>query len=313
MAPETFNHTVGALWTKTRLDAYLTKHFDGRFSRTELKRALDGEKILLNGKVGLARDAVKEGDRIEGELPETPPSTLVPENIDLKIIHEDASIVVVDKPAGMVVHPGAGTQTGTLVHALLGRETQLAESDDPTRPGIVHRLDKETSGVLVVAKTSLAHRKLSEQFAERSLTKIYRAVVQGRMEFDEGRYEEPIGRDKSRRILMAVPARRAGGRRDDQGRPAETRYKVIKRFASTSDLEVRILTGRTHQIRVHFSHGRHPVLGDRLYAPAPVMRAAARLMLHAWKIEFLHPKTGKLVKFESPLPADFKAELDRQK
>lgn len=305
MAPEKFNHTVGPLWTKTRLDAYLAKVYGERFSRTELKRALDDNKITVNGKTGRARDPVSEGDRIEGLLPEAPVSMLVPESIDLRILHEDASIVVVDKPAGMVVHPGAGNKTGTLVHALLGRHTKLAESEDPARPGIVHRLDRETSGVLVVAKTAVAHRALSEQFSERSLTKIYRAVVQSRMEFDEGRIELPIGRHPEQRTRMAV-------RRDDKGKSAETRYKVLSRFSHSTYLELRILTGRTHQIRVHLAHAGHPVLGDRLYAPPAVMRAAGRLMLHAARIEFLHPKSGKLVKFESPLPPDFKTELDRQ-
>lgn len=306
MAGETFDHVVGALWTRTRLDAYLAKVYEGRFSRTALKRALDGGLIRLNGRVAAGRDPVAEGDRIAGELPSEPSTVLKPESIELQILFEDASIVVVDKPVGMVVHPGAGHRSGTLVHALLGRQTRLAESDDPSRPGIVHRLDRETSGVLVVAKTAAAHRALSDQFAERSLTKIYQALVHGRVAFDQGRLEEPLGRDPFRRTMMAV-------RRDDKGRPAETRYRVLRRFTTSTHLEVQILTGRTHQIRVHLAHAGHPVLGDRLYASPSVARLASRLMLHAWRIEFVHPKSGKLVKFESPLPADFRRELEHQK
>lgn len=306
MAPEAFKHIVGPLWTKTRLDAYLTKHLEGRFSRTELKRALDEKQFFLNGKEARGRDLVGEGDEVKGNLPNIQASPLLAESIKLEILHEDASIIIVNKPVGMVVHPGAGNPSGTVVNALLGRKTKLAESDDPARPGIVHRLDRETSGVLVVAKTPAAHRALAAQFAERTLTKVYLALVHGTIDFDEGRYEEPIGRDPKRRILMAV-------RRDEKGRPAETRYQVLKRFRGATYLELRILTGRTHQIRVHLAHAGHAVLGDRLYASPAVMRSAARLMLHARRIEFLHPKSGKLVKFESPIPKDFKEELDRQK
>ena len=303
---------VSALYAPKRLDAYLVETFRRRFSRQEIKSALIRGKLLLNGKPAKPKSLVKNGDEVRGELalagsgPATHASagtrdcSLRPEKIDLKIIYEDKNILVVDKPAGLVVHPGAGHRQGTLVNALLGKGTSLSSVGEKERPGIVHRLDKDTSGVLIVAKDNLSHRKLQEQFASRTLSKTYLALVKGRVEFEEGRISKAIGRDEKNRLKMAVSGK-------ETAREAETVYKVLKRFRYSTLLEVKILTGRTHQIRVHLADLGHPVVGDALYGRAD---EAGRLALHAWKIEFSHPKTGKIIKCESPIPEALKAWID---
>ena len=233
------------------------------------------------------------------------PSSLQPEQIPVNVIYEDESLLVVDKPAGMVVHPGAGNKKGTLVHALLGRGTTLSMGDTKVkdRPGIVHRLDKETSGLLIVAKNNEAHRKLQDQFESRTVTKIYTALVSGRVDFEEGHIEDPLSRHLKIRRKMAVS-------KSELAKEALTKYRVLERFGFSTLLKVRILTGRTHQIRVHLAHLGHPVLGDELYGKK---ESAPRLCLHASKIEFTHPKTGKMMFFESPLPPEFEAALKEEK
>ncbi len=281
-----------------RIDAYLADIFSKDYSRQEIKRCLEKESIFLNGKKAKPRDLVKEGDKIEGSLGEVKSHTLSGEKIPISVLYEDDSLLVVDKPVGLVVHPGAGNPTGTLVNALVGRGTILSSLGDAGRPGIVHRIDKETSGVLLVAKTNTAHRKLQAQFAARSLSKTYLALVKGRIEYEEGRVEAPMGRDPKVRQKMSVY-------RVGSGREALTQYKVLKRFRGATLLELKLITGRTHQIRVHMNHLGHPVLGDTVYGgPSDLERP--RLALHAWKIEFVHPKTGKLLKFEAPIPKAMK-------
>lgn len=293
--------TVLNLPMPKRIDAFLTDYCRGEYSRQEMKRFLVDGKVYLNGRPAKPKDLVRENDLIRAELGDSKKPGLSGENIPISVLYEDEFILVVDKPAGLVVHPGAGCKTGTLVHALIGRKTTLADRGGLLRPGIVHRLDKETSGVLLVAKTNKAHRKLQAQFAQRSISKIYWALVQGRIEFEEGHIDKSIGQDPKIRQKKAVSE-------EPRAREALTRYRVLKRYKHATLLEVKIVTGRTHQIRVHMQHLGHPVLGDALYGP-PSAAKEKRLALHAKKIEFLHPETDKITGFESPLPNDFEAML----
>lgn len=295
-----FSLVVPFLYQSKRMDAYLVQALEGKHSRSQIKACLDAGKILLNGKVAKPSSPVVEGDRVEGEIDPAPSTELVPEKIPIKVVYEDDSFLVIDKPIGMVVHPGAGNKTGTLVHALLGRGQSLSSVGGSDRPGIVHRIDKETSGLLLVAKTNEAHRKLQDQFQSRTLGKTYYALVRGRVEFEQGHIEKAIGRHEKIRQKMTVS-------RKENAREAETHYKVIRRFKHSTFLEVKILTGRTHQIRVHMADLGYPVVGDKLYGRSTV--EPARLCLHAAKLEFAHPKTGKMVRFESPLPKDFEKIL----
>lgn len=293
---------------RRRLDVFLAQALRGRYSRQEIKSAVEKGGFLLNGKHAKPRTLVREGDRIEGSPVFRKETALLPETIPLKVIYEDESLLVIDKPAGMVVHPGAGNRKGTLVHALLGRQIPLSAVGGSQRPGIVHRLDKETSGILLVAKTDTAHRNLQSQFESRTLSKTYTALVRGIVEFEEGRVWEPISRHPKVRQRMAVSKK-------GRGKEAVTLYTVKRRFRRSTLLEVKPLTGRTHQIRVHLAHLGHPVVGDALYGtsaggPADGL-AAERLALHASKIELTHPETGKIIRFESELPEDFKRLLER--
>ena len=261
----------------------------------------DRGEITVNGKIARPSLKVNEGDLIKAQLPRVRDNTPLAESIPLKIIYEDADLLVIDKPSGMVVHPGAGNRSGTLVNALLGRGSELSTSGGSERPGIVHRLDKETSGILLVAKNNRAHRMLQQQFESRSLSKTYIALVKGRVEFQEGHIDKAIGKHKKLRQKRAVSDL-------ESARDAQTLYKVLKRFRYATLLEVKILTGRTHQIRVHMEHLGYPVAGDALYG---TKQPGERLGLHAAKIEFMHPTTKKIISFESEWPADFKAMIER--
>jgi len=248
------------------------------------------------------------------EFPDAVPSHLTPEIIPLEIVHQDAGFLVISKPSGMVVHPGAGRRTGTLVNALLALQGGLSGVGGAERPGIVHRLDRETSGLLVVARTDAAHRHLSAQFSQRQVTKTYLALVWGEPVPARGRIDAAIGRHPVSRTRMTV---RASG-----GRSAITEYETLERMAGFAFMKVHILTGRTHQIRVHFKHRGHPVVGDSEYGgnrfssiKRPDLRdplvAFGRLALHAQRLEFRHPDSGAPLRFEAPLPADFSLLLER--
>ena len=289
--------------TVKRIDAYLAAAMAPDFSREEVKRCLLAGKIFLNGRAAIPKDPVSEGDRVTGELLSEKTTTAEPEAIPLDILYEDPSILVVNKPAGLVVHPGAGNKKGTLVNALLGRNTTLSSMGGMLRPGIVHRLDKATSGLLLVAKTNVAHRKLQAQFASRSLSKYYQALVRGKIDYEEGHVDVPMGRDP--KIRRKMDTARAG-----EGREALTHYRILKRFRYATLLEIKLVTGRTHQIRVHMRYLGHPVIGDTVYG-GPAEAAEPRLALHAARIEFLHPKTGKIIKFESPIPAEMKIMIEQ--
>ncbi len=291
---------VGRLYQQKRIDAYLAEVFTGTYSREELKSALTKSAITLNGLPTRPSAMVSEGDRIDGSVTSEKGKALVPENIPIKILYEDESMFVVDKPAGMVVHPGAGNKKSTLVHALLGLGGSLSSGGGSDRPGIVHRIDKPTSGILLVAKTNEAHRKLQYQFEARTIVKVYTVLVRGRVEYDEGRVVAALGRDPKARQKRAVS-------RGNDAKEAETRYRVLERFRHFTLLEAQIMTGRTHQIRVHMKHIGHPVAGDALYGPRGPF---TRLGLHASHVEFTHPVTDEPMTFDAEWPDDFRQMVE---
>lgn len=271
-----------------------------QYSRSRLQDWIKAGRVRIDGAAARASQRLRGGESVEVEPAALAPLRAVAEDLPLDILYEDADVVAVNKPAGMVVHAGAGHHSGTLVNALLHRFGRLSEMGGEVRPGIVHRLDRGTSGVILVARTDSAHRSLAAQFAAREVEKVYLALVHGAVGGDSGRIERPISRDPARRVRMT--ARRA------EGRSAITEYRVIRRFSGFTLLEVRIKTGRTHQIRAHFASLGHPLAGDRLYgAPAGT---AGRFFLHAHRIGFRQPSTGETVTVSAPLPPDLTAWLE---
>lgn len=296
-----------------RIDAYLASCLSD-ISRTRIHRAIEDGDVLVNDRAVKPSYRVRAGDQIEIDLPEPPVVDLLAEAIPLKIIYEDDDFVVVDKPAGMVVHPGAGIESGTLANALLYHFNQLSGAAGRIRPGIVHRIDKETSGLLVVAKNDLAHEKISEQFHDRKVFKLYVALVYGQVTKDRGEIDARIGRSQNNRTRMAV----VGG---GAGRAALTLFEVARRFEEFTLLNIQIKTGRTHQIRVHLSHIGHPVVCDTAYSAgrennvrSPQSRRKIKHMsrhfLHSSQLAFAHPRTGERMKFISPLPSELSGFLE---
>ncbi len=288
-----------------RLDSYLTSLISG-WSRARLQNLIEDEEVLVNGQPAKAAYKIRAKDEIEVDLTPAPAETFTPENIPLDIVFEDDSLVVVNKPAGMVVHPGAGISSGTLANALAFHFAQLSSQGGSLRPGIVHRLDKGTSGLLVAAKTEAAHENLAQQFRARSVFKLYLALVHGTVNLDSGRIEQPIKRDPRNRVRMSVGS---------SGRSALSLYRVKKRYSRFSFLEVELKTGRTHQIRVHLAWLKHPVVGDDVYGGGrdntvadQTLRAAIRRLgrqfLHAAELGFTHPVSHAQVKFSSGLPTE---------
>jgi 23S rRNA pseudouridine1911/1915/1917 synthase len=280
---------------KIRLDRFLANKLP-EYSRSRLQQLVRTGFVRLNGRTTRPRHLVRSGDKIE--LTEAPLEKIdnQPEPIPLDVLFEDKDIIVINKPPGLVVHPGAGHRQHTLVNALLSHCPTLSGIGGKERPGIVHRLDKETSGCLVVAKNDGAHRELSRQFAERKVEKIYLAIVAGKLRKGAGVIEEKIGRHPVHRQRMSVASAR--------GRPAKTDYRVVCSGDQASLVECQLCSGRTHQIRVHLHHLGHPVLGDKVYA-AHLAKNFPRHMLHAWKLGFRHPRSGESKSFEAPLPDDF--------
>jgi len=282
----------------TRLDRWLAARL-AELSRARLQTLIAAGGVRVDGRAVKASHRLRAGERVAVEVPPPAPEELLPEPAELAIVHEDAHVLVVDKPAGMVVHPGAGHARGTLAAAVLAHAPGVAGVGGPRRPGIVHRLDKDTSGLLVLAKTPAAYESLVAQLARRAVTRRYLAVVHGRVAREEGVVDAPLGRHPHDRVRMAV---RPAGR----GRPAVTRWRVLERFTRCTYLEVRLETGRTHQIRVHLASLGHPVVGDDVYGgrrrpPSPVPLAG--YALHAATLAFVHPATGERVEFRAPLPA----------
>jgi 23S rRNA pseudouridine1911/1915/1917 synthase len=296
----------------TRLDRVVAGHFP-ELSRTRVQELIEEGLVLLNGKPAKDSHKVRSNDLIQVVPQERPALLAEPEQIPLDVLYEDDDVIAINKPAGMNVHAGAGNAHGTLVNALLGRGQGLSRGSDALRPGIVHRLDKETSGIVLVAKNDFAHAKLAEAFRQREVRKIYLALVQGRMEEDRGRIEFAIARDPNRRTRMTA-VRRSGA--FENARVARTDWRVLSRIDATSLLEVQLHTGRTHQIRVHFSALRHPVVGDTLYGAwthlqvgRATLRSLGRNFLHAVKIGFRQPRTGDNIELIAPLPKELREYL----
>lgn len=263
------------------------------------------QKLIAEGRVFVGENPlqsknyrVKEEEEFIIEIDEPVLLEAKAENLPLKILYEDESLLVLDKEKGMVVHPGAGNPTGTLVNGLLYHcRGKLSSINGVIRPGIVHRLDKDTSGVLVVAKDDETHRNLAAQFEGRTVTRIYGAIVHNNFQEDEGKIDQPIGRDPANRLRMKVDVKR--------GREAITHYRVVERFGRFTLIEASLETGRTHQIRVHMAHIKHPVIGDPLYGPKKDDHQDYGQYLHAQTLGFIHPKSQKPVEFHSPLPENF--------
>ncbi len=287
-----------------RLDSWLRGQFPA-VSRGAIQRLLEEGHIRVNGRIVKPTHTPRAGERVEVHWPEARPAEARPEPIPLDILYEDEALVVLNKPAGLVVHPASGHETRTLVNALLHHcQGQLSGIGGVARPGIVHRLDKDTSGCMVAAKSDPTHLALSAQFASRKVEKIYQAIVCGEMVRDRGEIRAAIARHSSHRKCMAVD--------EEFGREAHTTYRVLERLNGATLAEAKLHTGRTHQIRVHFKFLGYPLVGDKTYGHRQNQHleeltgyAAPRQMLHAYHLAFQHPRTGKRMQFEAPLPEDF--------
>jgi 23S rRNA pseudouridine1911/1915/1917 synthase len=290
-------YKVDSSETKKRIDLFLS-NIQSEISRSQVQRLIEQDHVSVNGEPVRAKYKVKSGDVVQLHMPDPVPLDLSAEPIPLNIVFEDECMVVVDKPAGMVVHPAPGHATGTLVHALLHHCDDLSGIGGVERPGIVHRLDKETSGLVLVAKSEMAHRSLARQFKEREIKKVYLALVKGNVAQDKGVIDLAIGRHKIHRKKMAV--------QKEGGRPATTSFEVIARYPHFSYLRLFPKTGRTHQIRVHVAQMGHPILGDKVYGgkmDAKCMKLP-RQALHAHQLEIRHPISGETQNFFAPLPGD---------
>jgi len=308
---EILTFTISPEQAGQRLDAFLASQIEG-WSRARLQRLIESEDVLVNGKAGKPSYKLREHDELEVELVAPPTTSFTPEAIPIPIVYEDETLVVVNKPAGLVVHPAAGIHSGTLANALAYHFQQLPNASS-VRPGIVHRLDRDTSGLLVVAKTEAALDNLSDQFRARTVYKSYVALVHGRVSAESGRVDQPLARDPSNRTRMAVVR---------GGRTALTLYRVRRHFQRFTLLDVDLKTGRTHQIRVHLAWIKHPVVGDETYGAGrdntiqnPRLRAQLRSLgrqfLHAEKLAFAHPATGERVLFQAPLPDELSSLVTR--
>ena len=314
--PHEFDIPVPPGKKRERLDLFLTHHVENA-TRTRVQQAIREGAVLVDGRRVRPSYMVSPGETVHVTLPSPPPQEAVPEAIPIDILHEDDDLIVVNKAAGMVAHPAHGNYTGTLVNALLHHCRGIA-GGDPSRPGIVHRLDKDTSGVMVVAKNPVAHAHLARQFARRTIGREYQAIVWGTFARPQGTVETMLGRSRSDRKKMAVVA---------DGKHAVTEYTVLEQFPWLSLVALRLRTGRTHQIRVHLAHIHHPVFGDPvyngrhlLYGPGTarqkaevqhLLKLVPRQALHARTLTFLHPSSGKTLSFASPLPQDMAAVLAR--
>jgi 23S rRNA pseudouridine1911/1915/1917 synthase len=297
-----------------RLDSYLANRIE-TLSRSRIAQLLADGMITLNGRVPRKSERPAAGDVIVVTLPAAEPAGVEAEPIPLRIVHEDEAIAVVDKPAGLVVHPAPGHRSGTLVNALLHHLSDLSGIGGVLRPGIVHRLDKDTSGLLLVAKSDAAHRRLSDALRRREVQRIYLAAAWGHLPADELEVDAPIARSTTQRTRMAVLP---------DGRPARTRFRRLARWRAADLLRAELATGRTHQIRVHLAHGGHPVVGDATYGPHALRgisgpdrgwalafaKRVPRQFLHAAELVFRHPQSGATLHFESPLPDDLAAAAE---
>jgi len=301
----------------TRLDRFVTAHRP-ELSRSRVQELIDGGLILVNGKPAKSAQKLRGGELITVRAEPRPAPRAAAEAIPLDVLYEDEDVIAINKAAGMTVHAGAGNVSGTLVNALLGRGQALSQGGDPLRPGIVHRLDKETSGVILVAKNDAAHAKLGEAFRQRAIKKTYIALVQGTLKEKSGRIELAIGRDPIHRTRMTTRRKSWHGAGIANPREARTDWKALAKIDSTTLVEVQLHTGRTHQVRVHFSALKHPVVGDTLYGAARELRVGRvtlpemeRNFLHAAKLGFAQPRTGAWIEVRAALPGELREYLKK--
>jgi 23S rRNA pseudouridine1911/1915/1917 synthase len=283
---------------KGRIDKVLNERLTD-YSRSQIQQWIKEQYVSIDGKVIKANYKVSAGDHVLIEIPVPETLDLVPENMNLEIVYEDEDVVVVNKPQGMVVHPSAGHPNGTLVNGLLYQIKNLSTINDVVRPGIVHRIDKDTSGLLMVAKNDRAHESLAQQLKDKTSLRKYVALVHGEIPHEKGRIEAPIGRSKVNRKMQAVI---------EGGKSAVTHFEVLKRFEGYTLIELQLETGRTHQIRVHMNYIGYPVAGDPLYGPKKTLKGNGQF-LHAKLLGFEHPTTGENIVFEAPLTEIFKKTL----
>ena len=299
-------YTAELIKKPERLDSYIA--LKSGLTRSHIGKLIKKGMVSVNSRVEKAGYKVREDDRIELIIPDEPEGILIPENIPLEIIHEDEHIIAINKPPYMVIYPAAGNKSGTLMNALVSKCKKLSSIGAPLRPGVVHRLDKNTSGVIVIAKDDRAYYSLVDQFKERQVKKHYLALLYGSLKEEKGEICASIGRSSSDRKKMSTRTRR--------GKEAVTQFEVMKRFRSAALVKVRILTGRTHQIRVHFASIGHPVLGDKTYGKKTTLKLRdktirfPRQMLHAYNLKIRHPATGKTVNFTAPLPEDMETVIE---
>lgn len=284
----------------TRLDTYLAAILDG-ISRSYIQKLISEQRILINSRPVKANYKIKTADQVFVEIPDAAPIDILPEPMDLDIVYEDGDMLIVNKPMGMVVHPAHGHYHGTLVNGLLAHCTDLSGINGKMRPGIVHRIDKDTSGLLMIAKNDMAHQHLAAQLKEHSTKRAYYALVQGVLSEPAGLIDAPIGRHETERKKMAVNLK--------NGKEARTHYYVKERFASNTFIECRLETGRTHQIRVHMAYLGHPLVGDPLYGTRKSNLDFPGQALHAYALGFIHPRTEEPLYFEAPLPQHFQTVL----
>lgn len=297
---ENFEVVIEEVFNGIRIDKVLSELLPD-FSRSRIQQLIEEENILVNDVKVKSNYKVKTGDIISGEIPEDQELEVEPEEMDLDILYEDHDVIVINKPKGMVVHPGAGNTKHTLVNGLLAHCKDLSGINGVLRPGIVHRIDKDTSGCLVVAKNDVAHQNLSEQLSTKTMKRTYIALVHGVLPHNVGTIEAPIGRDKNDRQKMTVTS--VGSR------PAVTHFKVLKRYNDMTLVECQLETGRTHQIRVHFQYIGYPIVGDPKYSIRNTPETQGQC-LHAYKIEFVHPRTNELMQFSAEMPDVFKKVLE---
>ena len=298
-----FTYEIGVENAGERIDKFLSGELS-ELSRSYIQKLLKEGMVTLGGKALKANYRLREKDEIEIKIPPAMEPDILPENIPLDILYEDSDVLVVNKPKGMVVHPGAGHYSGTLVNALLYHcGDSLSGINGVMRPGIVHRIDRDTTGSLLVCKNDLAHRSIAEQLKVHSITRKYRAIVYGNLKEDEGTIDAPIGRHPVERKKMAINYK--------NGKEAVTHYRVLERFRNYTYIECQLETGRTHQIRVHLSSLHHPLLGDEVYGPKENPVHLEGQTLHAMVLGFDHPSTGEYIEFSAPLPEYFEKLLKK--
>lgn len=298
-----FTFIVDASSEGQRIDLFLTEHMEGQ-SRSYLQKLLKDGAVFVGEKVSKGNYKVRMGDQIRLELPDPVELEVEARAMELDILYEDDDVILINKPKGMVVHPAAGHSDDTLVNGLMHHcQGNLSGINGVLRPGIVHRIDKDTTGVLVVCKNDTAHNSLAEQLKIHSITRRYRALVHGVIKATEGTIDAPIGRNEKDRLKQAI--------NEKNGKPAVTHYRVLERFKNYTYIECQLETGRTHQIRVHMSSKGHPLVGDELYGPAKCPFALEGQTLHAMVLGFEHPTTGEYVEFTAPLPEYFEKLLDK--